>query len=131
MNIIIIGCGKFGSSLAKSLADEGNNLSIVDRDPDKLDSLGTGFNANRVKGIEFDQDILLEAGIEEADFLIACSSNDNVNITVSLIADKIFHVKRVVARVNELDKLYLYQKLEIEIINPVQYEIDQIRDFLQ
>jgi trk system potassium uptake protein TrkA len=44
MYIIIIGCGRFGSKLAKELSDDGNNISIIDRSGDKLNSLGSGFN---------------------------------------------------------------------------------------
>ncbi|MDF2486019.1 MAG: trkA2 [Herbinix sp.] len=124
MYIIIIGCGRFGSNLAKRLSDEGNNVCVIDRNGDKLNYLGSGFNGQRIKGIEFDSDNLEEAGIKNAEALIPVTSDDNINITVSLIADKIYHVPRIIARVNDPEKKYFYQKLGIETINPVEYELE-------
>jgi trk system potassium uptake protein TrkA len=130
MYIIIIGCGRFGSNLAKRLSDEGNNICVIDRNGDKLSALGSGFNGQKVKGIEFDSDKLTEAGIHDADALIAVTSDDNINITVSMIADKIFHVPRIIARVNDPDKNYFYQKLGIETVNPIEYEFEIIKSKL-
>jgi trk system potassium uptake protein TrkA len=130
MYIIIIGCGRFGSKLAKDLSDNGNDICVVDRNGDKLNNLGSGFNGQRIKGIEFDSDNLVEAGIKQADALIAVTADDNINITVSLIAGKIFHVPKIFARVNDPEKTYFYDKLGISAINPIQYEIEQIRSRL-
>lgn len=127
MYIIVVGCGKLGTKFAKDLVDDGNNVCIIDRDRDKLNSLGSGFNGRRIKGIEFDSDILIEAGVETADALIAVSSDDNINITVSLVTDKIFHVPKVIARVNEPAKKSIYNKLGIDIVNPILYEVEVLR----
>lgn len=123
MYIIIIGCGRLGSNLAKQLSDEGHDICIVDRDSAKLNVLGTGFNGLRIKGIEFDNDKLIEAGIEQADSIFAVASDDNINITVSLISEKIYHVPNVIARVNEPGKKYIYDKLGIKTINPIDIGI--------
>lgn len=130
MYIIIIGCGRFGSNLAKRLSDDGNNICIIDRNGDKLNALGSGFNGQRIKGIEFDSDNLQEAGIKNADALISVTSDDNINITVSMIADKIFHVPRIIARVNDPDKEYFYKKIGIETINPIEYEFEILKSKL-
>lgn len=130
MYIIIIGCGRLGSKLAKGLADEGNNVCVIDRNAEKLDRLGSGFNGKRVKGIEFDSDNLTEAGVHQCDVLIAVTSDDNINITVSLIADKIFQVPKIIARVNEPDKNYVYERLGIDTINPVDYELEMLKSKL-
>jgi len=127
MHIVIIGCGKLGSNLAKGLSDEGNDICIIDRNGDKLNSLGSGFNGKRIKGIEFDSDKLIEAGVNEADVLLAVTSDDNINITVSLIAEKIFHVPNIIARVNDPQKNDIYNQLGINTINPIQYEIEMLR----
>jgi trk system potassium uptake protein TrkA len=130
MYIIIIGCGRFGSKLAKDLSDDGNDVCVIDRNGDKLYNLGSGFNGQRIKGIEFDSDNLVEAGIRQADALIAVTPDDNINITVSLIAGKIFQVPKIFARVNDPEKTYFYNKLGINTINPIQYEIDLIKSRL-
>lgn len=131
MYIIIIGCGRLGSNLAKELVDDGHDICILDRNYDKLNTLGTGFNGQRIKGIEFDSDKLMEAGIKQADALLAVTSDDNVNLTVSLIAEKIYHVPKIIARVNDPGKNFIYDKLHIKTINPVQSEIEILKSKLQ
>lgn len=130
MYIIIVGCGRLGSNMAKELSDDGNDVCIIDRNGDKLDALGSGFNGQRIKGIEFDSDILLEAGVKQADGLLAVTPDDNINITVSLIADKIFNVPKIIARVNNPDKRFIYNNLGISTINPIQNEIEIIKSKL-
>jgi trk system potassium uptake protein TrkA len=130
MYIIIVGCGKFGSNLARGLSDDGYNVCIIDRNADRLDSLGSGFNGQRIKGIEYDSDNLLEAGIKHADAVIAATPDDNVNITVSLIADKIFAVPQIIARVNDPEKNLIYHKMGIYTINPIQYELEIVKNKL-
>ena len=127
MHIVIIGCGKLGSNLAKGLSDEGNDICIIDRNGDKLNTLGSGFNGQRIKGIEFDSDKLIEAGVNQADALLAVTSDDNINITVSLIAERIFHVPNIIARVNDPQKNDIYNQLGINTINPIQYEIEMLK----
>lgn len=130
MFIIIIGCGRLGSNLAKGLSDDGNDVSIIDSNADKLNALGSGFNGRRIKGVEYDSDNLIDAGIEQADALVAVTANDNVNITVSLIAGKIYNVPKIIARVNDPDKHSFYHTLGINTINPIQYEIEIVKSKL-
>lgn len=120
MYIIVIGCGRLGSNLAQDLSDRGHDVCVVDRDGERLDVLGNGFNGQRIKGIEFDADNLQEGGIERADALLAVSSDDNINITVSLEAQKIYHVPQIIARANDPGREYIYRALEIETISPVR-----------
>lgn len=127
MHIVIIGCGKLGSKLAKELSDEGNDVCVIDRSGDKLNTLGSGFNGQRIKGIEFDSDILEEAGITHTDVMMAVTSDDNINITVSLIAERIFHVPKIIAKVNDPEKSTIYYELGICTINPIIYEIELLK----
>lgn len=130
MYIIVIGCGRLGSNLAKELADSGHDVSIIDRDNEKLNVLGSGFNGQRIKGIEFDNDILIEAGIQQADALLAVNQDDNVNITVALIAKKIYKVPNIIARANDPNKKYIYEKLGIDTINPVKLGVKILKSRL-
>lgn len=84
-----------------------------------MDVLKKGFNGQRIKGIEFDSDNLTEAGIQKADALLAVTSDDNINITVSLVAKTIYHVPKIIARVNDPNRQYVYKILHIPTINPV------------
>ncbi len=123
MYIIIIGCGRLGSMLAEDLSDSGHNISIVDREAKNLATLGSGFNGLRIKGIEFDNDILIEAGIKNADYIISATPDDNINITVALIAKRIFKVPRIIARINDPKKKRVYDGLGIETINPTELSV--------
>jgi trk system potassium uptake protein TrkA len=130
MYIIIVGCGRLGGNLAKELTDNGHDVSIIDRDGDRLNRLGSGFNGQRIKGIEYDSDNLTEAGIKNANAILAVTPDDNINIMVSLVAGKIFHVRKIIARVNDPDKNSIYDKLGIETINPVQTGVEVLKSRL-
>lgn len=127
MNIIIIGCGKLGSILANELSDAGHNISIIDRDLERLNMLGSGFNGLKIKGIEYDDAILQEAGILTSDAILVVTSDENINITVSLVAKKIYKVPRIIARIVNPNRKYIYEKLDIETINPTQLGVDILR----
>lgn len=127
MYIIIIGCGRLGSTLAKELSDNGHDICILDRDDENLERLGSGFNGLRIKGVEYDNDKLMEAGIDKADALLAVTHDDNVNITVSMIADRVHKVPKVIARVNEPNKKFIYETIGIDTINPVQSGVDVLK----
>lgn len=127
MYIIIIGCGKLGSTLAKELSISGHDISIIDHDSEKLNVLGSGFNGLKIKGIEFDNDNLMEAGITNADSVLAVTSDDNINITVSLIAKKIYNVPRMIARIGDPNRKYIYEMLGIETINPTQLGVEILK----
>lgn len=127
MYIVIVGCGRIGSNLAKELSDDGHDLVIIDRDKDKLESLGSGLNAIRISGVEYDVDILKEAGIEQADVFLALTQNDSINITACQIAKNIFKVKKVIAKVSDINKEHIYISLNIDYINPIRLGIEELK----
>lgn len=120
MYVVIIGCGRVGSALAKELSNEGHDVSVIDSENERLKALGSGFNGQRLRGVEYDQGILIEAGIKEADVFVAVTPDDNTNITASQIARDIFKVPRVIGRTSEPEKGYIYELLGIETINPTK-----------
>lgn len=130
MYIIIAGCGRIGSSMAKEFLDQGHDLVIIDRENNKLESLGSGLNATRILGIEYDIDVLKEAGIETADVFLALTANDSINITAAQVARDIFKVNKVIAKVSDLSKEHIYKSLNIEYINPIKLGIDEIKSKL-
>jgi trk system potassium uptake protein TrkA len=130
MNIIIIGCGRLGSTLANELSDAGHNISVIDRDSERLNVLGSGFNGLIIKGIEYDDEILKEAGILTSDAVLSVTPDENINITVSLIAKKIYRVPRIIARIVNPNRQYIYEKLDIETINTTQLGVDILKSRL-
>lgn len=127
MNIIIIGCGRFGSTLANELSDAGHNITVIDRDNEKLNVLGSGFNGVKVKGIEYDNEILKEAGIETANIVLSVTPDENINITVSLIAKEIYKVPHIIARIVNPNRQYIYEELKIKTISPIQLGVDMLK----
>ena len=131
MNIIIVGCGRLGSTLAIDLSDEGHNISVIDRDIERLNVLGNGFNGLKIRGIEFDNEVLIDAGIKNADVILMVTPDENINITVSLIAKKIFNVPRIISRIVNPNREYIYEKLEIETINPTRLGAEMLQTRLE
>ncbi len=130
MNILVIGCGRFGSNLSKELSDSGHNITVIDRDNERLSMLGSGFNGVKIKGIEYDNEVLMQAGISNADALIAVTPYENINITVSLIAKKIYQVPKIIARIVNPNRQYIYENLKIETISPVELGVTVLKDKL-
>lgn len=120
MYVLIIGCGKIGSNLAQKLSLEGNDVVIVDNNDENLLRLGSSFNGTRIKGVEIDMDVLEEAGIGNVDVLLAMTQDDNKNIMVSEIAKNIFGIKKVIARVFDINREFMYKKLGIQTINTTE-----------
>ncbi len=130
MKVIIMGCGRVGEQLARLMVDEGHDVAIIDYDANALSRLGTDFRGRRVKGIGFDRDILVEAGIEDADAFAAASSSDNANVISARIARTVFSVPRVVARLYDPRRAEIYQRLGLMTISSTTWGAERIRELL-
>ncbi|RBQ19645.1 TrkA family potassium uptake protein [Spongiactinospora rosea] len=126
MHIVIMGCGRVGSTLAHILEDNGHSVAIVDRDPQAFRRLRAGFRGRRVTGIGFDRDVLAEAGIGTAGAYVAVSSGDNSNIISARVARETFGVENVVARIYDPRRAEVYQRLGIPTVATVRWTADQI-----
>jgi trk system potassium uptake protein TrkA len=131
MRVLIIGCGRVGAGLAKSMILRGHQVTIVDKDPLAFERLGSAFKGQKVAGIGFDRDVLIQAGIERADGLASVTSSDEANVVVARMARQIFHVPRVVARLYEPRQAEIYNRLGLLTIAPTSWGIDRIADLLQ
>lgn len=126
MHFVIMGCGRVGASLARSLERLGHDVAVVDQDPAAFRRLGSEFSGRRVAGVGFDRDTLLQAGIEEAYALAAVSSGDNSNILAARVARETFGVEHVVARIYDPDRAQVYQRLGIPTVATVRWTADQV-----
>lgn len=116
MLAIIAGCGRVGSQLAMLLSYEGHNVVVIDRDPEAFHRLESPFNGLTLSGMAFDEDLLREAGVEEADAFVALTNYDNTNLMAAEIAASLFGIPRVIARVYNPDKESTYRKMGIDYI---------------
>lgn len=127
MQIVIIGCGKVGSNLAKVLSEEGHDVVIVDNDRSSFSMLGPDFNGVTVAGVPIDQDVLKHAGIETADALAAVTPDDNVNIMTCQVAKEFFKVPRVIARIYNPEREHVFHQFGLETICPTNLTVEEIR----
>ena len=126
MHIVIMGCGRVGSTLAHILEDRENTIAVIDRDPEAFRRLRSSFNGEKITGICFDRAVLIQAGIERADAFVAVSSGDNSNIISARVARETFNVERVVARIYDPRRAEVYERLGIPTVATVRWTADQM-----
>ena len=102
MNVIIVGCGKVGYTLAETLSNEGHDITVVDNNPQKLEGLANSIDVQCVQGNGASYRVLKEAGVGQCDLVIAATSGDEINMLCCLIARKAGHC-RTIARVRGPD----------------------------
>ena len=126
VHVVIMGCGRVGSTLARSLEDRNHTVSIIDSDPDAFRRLGPAFNGDKVTGYGFEQVVLEKAGIRRADAFAAVSSGDNSNIIAARVARETFGIQQVVARIYDPGRAEVYQRLGITTVATVKWTADQV-----
>src|ERR1700751_3471541 len=126
VHIVIMGCGRVGSTLAHILEDRGNSVAVIDRDPEAFRRLRPTFKGERITGIGFDRDVLARAGIERADSFAAVSSGDNSNIIAARVARETFRVRQVAARIYDPRRAEVYERLGIPTVATVRWAADQM-----
>jgi trk system potassium uptake protein len=126
VHIVIMGCGRVGSTLAHILEDRGNTVAVIDRDPEAFRRLRSSFKGDKITGIGFDRAVLTQAGVERADAFIAVSSGDNSNIISARVARETFSVQRVVARIYDPRRAEVYERLGIPTVATVRWTADQM-----
>jgi len=128
MYVIIVGCGRVGSELAKLLSNEGHNVVVIDRNPASFDRLGGTFNGLTMVGNGFDLKLLKQAGTEKADAFCAVTNGDNTNLISAQVAKKIFKVPKVLARVYDPQRAHIYTALGLDIISGTILFAAMLRD---
>jgi trk system potassium uptake protein TrkA len=126
VHVVIMGCGRVGSALARGLEKLDHSVAIIDRDPGAFRRLAAEFSGTKVTGVGFDRDTLLEAGIDRADAFAAVSSGDNSNIIAARVARETFGIDNVVARIYDANRAAVYQKLGIPTVATVRWTADQV-----
>lgn len=121
-----MGCGRIGSSLATELEAAGHTVAVIDQYREAFRRLGPNFKGRTIAGIGFDRDMLLEAGIQDADAFAAVSNGDNSNILAARVARETYGVQNVVARIYDPGRAEIYQRLGIPTVATVLWATDQI-----
>jgi trk system potassium uptake protein len=132
MLILIVGCGRVGSAVAKRALEAGHEVSVLDSDPlshERLDkdqsTTWEDAGGRFTVGTALEVDALIEAGVEDADVFLAATRGDNTNIVIAQIAQRRFKVARVVVRVADPGRAAWYAQEGLHTICPTQVAIDQ------
>ena len=121
-----MGCGRVGAMLAHSLESLGHSVAVVDQDPSAFRRLGPDFKGLTIKGVGFDREHLIEAGIERAGAFAAVSSGDNSNILAARTARETFGINNVIARIYDPKRAEVFERLGIPTVATVSWTNDQI-----
>jgi len=130
MRYLIVGCGRVGSALAKLLDADGHEVIVVDENPASFKRLGLKFKGHEVVGTGIDYDVLKRAGAATADGFVAVTNGDNRNIMAALIAQRMFKIKRIVARIYDPPRGQMYRELGVQTVCPTTVGAKLIRDVL-
>ena len=126
VHVVIVGCGRVGSTLALELVAVGHTVAVIDRKPDAFKRLGENFSGLTIAGIGFDRDLLQEAGIERAQAVAAVTNGDNSNILIARVAREKFGIEKVVARIYDPKRAEIYERLGIATVATVKWTSERI-----
>ncbi|MGH7708107.1 MAG: NAD-binding protein [Vulcanimicrobiaceae bacterium] len=130
MKYVIVGCGRVGSTLAKLLVAESHDVAVVDENPAAFKRLGNRFQGRVEVGTGIDYDVLSRAGARDADGFVAVTNGDNRNVMAALIAQRMFGIKKIVARIYDPPRGQLYRELGIDTVCPTTIGAKIVRDRL-
>ena len=130
MKVIILGCGRVGSTLARTMQHDGHEVVVIDILSESFRRLGSKFKGQKLVGNGTDQDTLKRAGIEKCDVFVAVTQGDNRNIMASQIAKELFSVPRVLTRINDPVRADIYRELGVITICGTTILSGLMRDFI-
>ena len=126
MHVVVMGCGRVGSAIARRLEDAGHSVAVIDQDPAAFRRLGPEFGGRQVTGLGFDRQTLLDAGIDAAGAFAAVSSGDNSNIISARVARETFGVQHVVARIYDSKRAEIYERMGIPSVATVPWTVNRL-----
>jgi trk system potassium uptake protein len=118
MRIVLMGCGRVGSRLASMLDSEGHEVTVIDTNGRAFRRLPQSFKGTTVLGTGIDEDVLIRGGIENADVFVATTEGDNRNIMAAQVAQKVFNVPTVIARMYDVGRSEVFEKLGVKTYCP-------------
>jgi trk system potassium uptake protein TrkA len=137
MNIVIVGAGRVGQTLAEKLARDGHDVSLIDTDRSKVRELAETLDVQVIVGNGSTAPVLRSAGIEKANLVVAVSDRDEVNMVVGLLASFVFKVPRIVVRLRDADHAEGFDQIaqdhagEHVWVNPDVAAVDRIASLLE
>jgi trk system potassium uptake protein TrkA len=127
VKLIVIGCGRVGSTVAKRFASEGWDVTAIDEKESALARLGEDWTGGFIVGHGMDTAVLREAGIEEADSVVVATDGDNTNLVIAQIAKRRFNIDKVVVRVLDPMRAQWYEDQGLSTVCPTQKAIEMLQ----
>ena len=138
MFVLIVGCGRVGSSVARSMLADGHTVSCLDQDPESHARLEVGLDTSWedsggqfTVGTALETQALEEAGVAKADAFVAATNGDNTNIVISQIAQRRYEVDTVIARILDPLRAEWYREQGLLTICPTRVAIEMLEDKLR
>ncbi len=127
MNIIIVGCGDLGSRLGENLSLGKDNVIVIDVSRRALKRLGLNFNGKAQRGDGLDPEVLEEAGIKSTDILFSLTGNEDLNIVIGQVAQKIYKVEKVIVQLHSAFKEEMVGKKGIVAVNRTNLFLEEFK----
>jgi trk system potassium uptake protein TrkA len=128
VKLIVIGCGRVGSTVAKRFSAEGWDVTAVDEKEAALNRLGEDWTGGFIVGHGMDTGVLREAGIEDADAVVVATDGDNTNLIIGQVAQKRFGIECTVVRILDPARAQFYSQRGLRTICPTSTAIDALSD---
>src|SRR5215213_3715715 len=126
MKLIVIGCGRVGSTIAKRFASEGWDVTAVDEKEAALSRLGENWTGGFIVGHGMDASVLRDAGIEDADAVVVSTDGDNTNLVIGQVAQKRFGIECTVVRILDPARADFYAARGLRTVCPTSTAIDAL-----
>ena len=127
---IIVGCGRLGANLANTLSDSGENIIVIDKNPEAFRKISPSFGGIIMTGEATEMSVLNDAEIEKATAVISVTNKDNTNIMVAQLAKEMYNTERVIARLYDPECECVYREFGIDTICPAVLSTKEIDKLL-
>ncbi len=131
MKVIIVGCGRLGINLANNLLKKNADISIIDNIRQSFSSLPPDFQGQTIEGDALAQEVLIRAGIEKADALVAVTNCDPLNAVVAHVAQTVFHVPHIVVRNYDPRWRELHEMFGLQVISSTAWGAQRIEEMIE
>jgi trk system potassium uptake protein len=126
VKLVVIGCGRVGSRIARDFQADGWDVTAVDEKEEALTRLGSSWSGGFIVGHGMDSQVLRRAGADEADAVVVATNGDNTNLVIGQVVRKRYGVENVVVRVLDPARAEFYAKRGMETVCPTQTAISEL-----
>ncbi len=130
MKVVIIGCDRLGAELALRLSKHGNEVAIVEKDRSRFLFLSKNFKGRTHEGDAFNEEVLLRAGIKEADAFLAITESDSKNYVLGFVAKNFFHIPQVIVRNYDPQCQVICELMGLQAVSSARWGAEQIEEMI-